>query len=665
MAYNSPKNLLSYTTAVVCGLVLFLLVSSQAQAAASLRVSPTTGTFIVGETFSISLYLDTGGQFVNAVQAELLFPPEKIQVVSPSTGRSFIDVWVGQPSYSNNEGTLSFRGAIPNPGINTSDGLISTITFRVKAPGTASVKFTDNSKVLLNDGQGTDVLGQTTNGIYTLTLPPPAGPVVVSATHPDQSRWYNSSNLILKWTNEFPAVAYSYVLDKEPISVPDDTPEPNKEGVSYQSLSDGTYYFHVKAYNGRAWGQTSHFAVNIDTTPPAKFDVKISPSYITSHREPVLGFATTDSLSGISHYELKVVSLSKPVSESNANPDRQEFFIEAASPYVPQLEIGNYAVIVRAYDNAGNLQEVSKEMRIVSNVLLGFITASWFWLIIILIMASLAAWLIWWRIKRWRHHIEEYHQSGVLSHDEIQKKMEELQTYRAKYGHLVLLLGAGLLAWGAAFSPALALDREIPLAPPVMTTVSQHISNQEIFYVGGKVTPPNADVLIYFQNLETGETMSHLIKSDRKGDWFFTHDSFLTAGHYLVWSQSRVGEVISPPSPQENVTVSKTAIQLGASRLSYETLYIFVSLMLLLVTIWLSVVSWMHYRSGQRRKVALLKELREAEESIKRGFAVLKRDIEKELKTAQERGHREELLRDLEVVESKIGKEVWDIEHVA
>lgn len=64
---------------------------------------------------------------------------------------------------------------------------------------------------------------------------------------------------------------------------------------------------------------------------------------------------------------------------------------------------------------------------------------------------------------------------------------------------------------------------------------------------------------------------------------------------------------------------------------------------------------------------------KEAEESISRGFAVLKRDIEAELsltrkvnlsKSISEKAKQKEthLLRDLDAIQKHITKEVWDIE---
>src|SRR3989344_305677 len=126
-----------------------------AQTGASLSLSPTSGTFTVGSTFTVSIILNTGGQSVNAIEANLEFPPDKLQVVSPLIGTSIVGIWTNQPQFDNQKGILHFQGGIPDPGITASRGVVATITFRVKSVGTALIKFGSNSKVLLNDGLAT------------------------------------------------------------------------------------------------------------------------------------------------------------------------------------------------------------------------------------------------------------------------------------------------------------------------------------------------------------------------------------------------------------------------------------------------------------------------------------------------------------------------------
>ena len=60
--------------------------------AATLSAGPTTGTFTVGSTFDVSLFLDTEGKPVNTIAAFLSFPADKLQLVSPTTGKSIISI---------------------------------------------------------------------------------------------------------------------------------------------------------------------------------------------------------------------------------------------------------------------------------------------------------------------------------------------------------------------------------------------------------------------------------------------------------------------------------------------------------------------------------------------------------------------------------------------
>jgi hypothetical protein len=52
--------------------------------AAKFLLSPSSGTFTVGSTFDVSVFLDTEGKPVNTVSAILLFPPDKLQLVPPT-----------------------------------------------------------------------------------------------------------------------------------------------------------------------------------------------------------------------------------------------------------------------------------------------------------------------------------------------------------------------------------------------------------------------------------------------------------------------------------------------------------------------------------------------------------------------------------------------------
>lgn len=344
-------------------LVLFFFIimfpnSADAEGAV-LSLSPNITIFYVGSTFDVSIMLDTKGQNINAVQVELNFPTDKLQVVEPASGRSIIRVWSSAPTYSNSEGKISFTGGIPNPGINTSSGSLLTLTFRAKSPGKARLSFGSTSKVLLNDGKGTNILGSTIGGIYNIVIPPPQGPIVYSPTHPDQTKWYKNNNPTLAWQPENGGSIYSYTLTRDPATIPDNVSEGKLTSTYYEDLEDGLWYFHIKAKEGSSWGGVSTFLLRIDTEPPADFEIKCDAPRTTNPR-PIISFFTTDTDSGVDHYEVKIINISNP-DESGVSK-----FTEEVSPYqLPKLYIGSYDVIVRAFDAAGNWQDSKIRIEIV------------------------------------------------------------------------------------------------------------------------------------------------------------------------------------------------------------------------------------------------------------------------------------------------------------
>ena len=256
----------------------------------------------------------------------------------------------------------------------------------------------------------------------------------------------------------------------------------------------------------------------------------------------------------------------------------------------------------------------------------------------------------------------------------LRHQLEELKHLRKRYGKalLMLMVVASVLFGGRAVSAQTAIE----IAPPFITTISRDISDEEIFYAGGKVDVGGADVIIYLQNLRTGETESHSVIADNRGDWFYQHSGFLGGGDYLLWAQARFAGASSPPGPQVQLTVRQTALRFGASRLSYEALYLVLLLLVLSATAGLVGYIVYHGLHAREKRQLMEKEIREAEESVRRGFAVLRRDIESELAVIkkaklkgdlrdEERTREAQLLRDLAWAEKYVSKEVWDIDSVS
>lgn len=325
---------------------------------AGLFLTPPAGTFFIGSSFDVSVVLDTKGASINTVEVELLFPPDKLQIANPSIGRSIIQVWPAAPIFSNREGKIYFLGGIPSPGVVTSQGVLLTFTFRVIAPGEAEMRFSDKTSVLANDGKGTNILGQRPSAFFKFQMPPPQGPLTSSPTHPDQEKWYKDFNPVFIWSRTQFADGYSFLIDKNPSGFPDATIDGTQSTVSYKNLENGIWYFHLRERSGGVWGGVSHYLVKIDNEPPASFRVNISPSKYTTSRNPIVRFFTTDSLSGLSHYEMKMIALAQGAIN-------EAFFFEVNSPYqAVSLKPGRYQVVVRAVDGAANTRDETATIHI-------------------------------------------------------------------------------------------------------------------------------------------------------------------------------------------------------------------------------------------------------------------------------------------------------------
>lgn len=384
--------------------------------AATMRLSPATGSFILGSTFDVSVILNTQGVPVNTIAVELTFPPDKLQIANPSLGKSIIQIWATQPVFSNQEGRILFVGGIPSPGVNTSEGVVQSITFRVVSAGEARINFGDETQILANDGLGTDVLRQTSPASFRFILPPAQGPKVFSPTHPEEGRWYKDPNPSFIWDKSSQSQGFSYSIDHDPSGVPDTVVDTTDSQASFKELESGTWYFHVRERAGNTWSGVSHYFVNIDTLAPAAFAVSVSPGNRTSNKTPILRFFTTDSLSGQDHFEIKVVPLQPKAAET-------AFFFEGSSPYqLSRLAAGRYEVIVRAFDKAGNSRDEAETIHIVSS-LFQFVSSEgvdfiFFFLpwslflpilfILILLVVGLLVYISW----RHGHHLKQ-----IVQHD--------------------------------------------------------------------------------------------------------------------------------------------------------------------------------------------------------------------------------------------------------
>ena len=324
---------------------------------ASIFADPSGQTVIEGTNFDVLFFLNTNKQSINAFELRIAFDPAKLEIVKPSGGKSISGIWVEPPHYSNTDGTAVFSSIIPN-GIVTQSGLLTAITFHAKSVGETTVRISTDSKVLANDGKGTPASLAVSDGIYRIVPKAPAGPRVFSKTHPFQDTWYNNQSPIIVWDADSGTTDYSYALDNAPSTVPDITGEGDAVSKAYENLPDGLWYFHLRARANGQWGGTTHFFLRIDTTPPLEFVPRTEILTAALINRVLVSFGTSDTLSGIDHYEVGVINRAKSPKESPA-------FVIADSPYqVPTANLTDARVMVRAVDRAGNVRDESLDVKV-------------------------------------------------------------------------------------------------------------------------------------------------------------------------------------------------------------------------------------------------------------------------------------------------------------
>jgi hypothetical protein len=375
-------------------LFIFFFTSTKTVSASSLILSPTTGVYTVGDSFTVGVYVNSSSAAMNAASGVVSFPADKLEIVTISRNGSIFSLWVQEPSFSNTNGTINFEGIVLNPGFTGTNGKIFSIVFKAKAAGTVSVKFASGS-ILANDGQGSDILQDlglaqftfntinktTTESLpktETVSAPAPATipssaptaaatkttgnpllPEISSPTNPDQERWYSNSNPKFVWNLPSGVTAVRILYDKNPDSAPfvlySNPPIKEKQ---LQNIKDGVWYFHVQFKNASGWGPAAHFRFQIDTVPPVAFQIKFIDTDETTNPRPTTIFNTVDNLSGIDYYKIKIgegafLSLAEDKIKSN--------------PYSlpPQLP-GEHNILVQAFDRAGNYSAANSQFKIES-----------------------------------------------------------------------------------------------------------------------------------------------------------------------------------------------------------------------------------------------------------------------------------------------------------
>jgi len=132
-------------------------------------IIPSKGQYRLDEVFPMKINIAGIKVPINAVQADIGFAPQKLEVVDISTEGSFANIFI-QKEINNEVGYARLTGGLPNPGFFADRGVFGTVFFKGKSPGIVKIEFLPTSMVLANNGQGTNILKSLASVSY-LILP--------------------------------------------------------------------------------------------------------------------------------------------------------------------------------------------------------------------------------------------------------------------------------------------------------------------------------------------------------------------------------------------------------------------------------------------------------------------------------------------------------------
>ncbi len=335
---------------LLLGLGVFVL-PAHAQGA-TLSLSPSTGTVADGQTITVSVRVNAGGQAMNSAEGTVSFPKDMLQLQSVSKSGSIFTFWTTEPSGSNASGRVVFAGGLPSPGYSGSKGTILKMTFLAKKEGTATLTMS-GGKILANDGLGTNILTSQTGASYTIKQAAekpqeekpttPSAPILSSPTHPEQTLWYAAETATVRWTKPAGLIDVSWSFTRDLTSIPDDTAEPNTGTADITLPADGTWYFQIRGRYETGWSAIGHYELRRDRTPPEPFTLNLQRDRGDTDPSPVLVFMVTDTTSGIR----------KTVMVLDGGEEQE---VTSPAPIILG-KAGEHTVIVTAYDLAGNKRE--------------------------------------------------------------------------------------------------------------------------------------------------------------------------------------------------------------------------------------------------------------------------------------------------------------------
>lgn len=369
---------------------LFIFVACVAIAskthAATLNLLTEKDTYKIGDTFILDVKIDSEDQGINGAQATISFDGTMFEATKIDKSDSIFDFWLANPTIATDR--VNFIAAATT-GFNGKSLEALRITFKTKSAGKSDITITD-AAITASDGSGTNVLSKTNNVSISIattagkTAPTqitrvaetavglPAKPDILVPFYPDPKKWNNvSDKFFVSWKLPSDVTDVAAIIDKNSTAFPT-----KSDGLftteQFGTLSDGINFLHVRFKNNIGWGPVANYQIAIDTQPPHSFTLSSDEGLKTEIPTPTLHAITTDALSGIKEFVVRI--------------DGTEAMRIASSSFngtikLPQQKPGTHRVVVSVFDNAGNSSEssISIEIQPIASPVITFVTKDVFY----------------------------------------------------------------------------------------------------------------------------------------------------------------------------------------------------------------------------------------------------------------------------------------------
>jgi hypothetical protein len=187
----------------------------------------------------------------------------------------------------------------------------------------------------------------------------PEIPTLLSTTHPDQEKWYNSLNLSINWvaTDNHSGISkvltlLDQVATQNNTTITSTGAETAATGEYNTTLAtNGTWYFHILAKNTQGLEFTKRFKINVDNTTPNIVAVTGNNNNVWQNTDagPVISWTDPNSISNDTFFITN--------NGTEPTPTNYAYTTTSNSYDLPNQKQGETTIKVRAMNGAGTYSE--------------------------------------------------------------------------------------------------------------------------------------------------------------------------------------------------------------------------------------------------------------------------------------------------------------------